>query len=229
MLEADNMKKVITFSLWGDDKKYTIGAIENARLAQEHYPGWVCRYYLGKSVPEDIVKQLDDFQNTEIVLMDEDGDWTGMFWRFYAASDPDVSIMISRDCDSRLGNRERMAVEEWEHSNKSFHIMRDHPHHGTEILGGMWGCKKPLLSNMVSLIEDYKRIGNFWQVDQNFLRESIYPVVSQDSMVHDEFFQKRPFPTERDGLEFVGQVYDKNNMPLEEHRASLREALRSLR
>jgi len=223
------MKKVISFSLWGNDRKYTIGAIENAKLAKEHYPGWTCRYYIGKSVPEDITEQLKKFENTEVFLMSEQGDWTGMFWRFFAASDPEVSIMISRDCDSRLNKRESAAVKEWVESDKSFHIMRDHPFHGTEILGGMWGCKSPSLRNMVSMIEDYKKIGNFWQVDQNFLRENVYPIVSQDSMVHDEFFQKSPFPTQRDGLEFVGQVYDENNMPLEEHSAPLREALRSLR
>ena len=36
---------------------------------------------------------------------------------------------------------EQEAVEEWLNSNKKFHIMRDHPDHGTEILGGTWGCK----------------------------------------------------------------------------------------
>ena len=27
----------------------------------------------------------------------------------------------------------------WLDSNLTFHVMRDHPHHRTEILGGMWG------------------------------------------------------------------------------------------
>ena len=29
--------KLITFSLWGVDPKYTVGAIKNAKLAQEIY------------------------------------------------------------------------------------------------------------------------------------------------------------------------------------------------
>ena len=28
------MKKIISFSLWGDNPKYTIGAIENAKLSK---------------------------------------------------------------------------------------------------------------------------------------------------------------------------------------------------
>ncbi len=219
------MKKVISFSLWGTNKKYTIGAIENAKLALEYYPGWICRYYIASSVPKEIISELNKLTNTEITLMEEEGDWTGMFWRFYAASDPSVSIMISRDCDSRLGYREKMAVKEWEKSDKGFHIMRDHPHHATEILGGMWGCKSPLLIDMIPQINDYKKKGNFWQVDQNFLREVVYPIVENNTIVHDEFFQKAPFPVNRDGLEFVGQVYDENNNQVLEYLEPLKKAL----
>tara|TARA_R110000868_G_scaffold341244_1_gene602071 strand:+ start:430 stop:1098 length:669 start_codon:yes stop_codon:yes gene_type:complete len=219
------MKKVISFSLWGTSQKYTIGAIENAKLALEYYPGWVCRYYIASSVPEEIIQKLNKFKNTEIILMEEEGDWTGMFWRFYAASDPSVSIMISRDCDSRLGYREKMAVQEWENSNKDFHIMRDHPHHATEILGGMWGCKSPLLLDMISFIKEYKKKGNFWQVDQNFLREIIHPIIKNNAFVHDEFFQNMPFPVDRNGLEFVGQVFDKDNNQVLEYLEPLKRAL----
>ena len=99
------MKKIISFSLWGDNPVYTQGAIRNAELAKEIYPDWVCRYYIGKSTPNDIVVKLQNFDNTEVIVMENDGDWTGMFWRFYPASEDDVDVMISRDCDSRLNAR----------------------------------------------------------------------------------------------------------------------------
>ena len=38
------MKKIIAFSLWGDQPKYTVGAIKNADLAKEIYPDWTCRF-----------------------------------------------------------------------------------------------------------------------------------------------------------------------------------------
>ena len=97
------MKKIISFSLWGEDPKYTIGAIENAKLVNEIYHGWISRFYCGKSVPENIINSLKDVPNTEVIIMDEDGDWTGMFRRFLACKDGDV--MISRDTDSRLSLR----------------------------------------------------------------------------------------------------------------------------
>ena len=84
--------------------------------------------------------------------------------------------------------------------------MRDHPYHGVPILGGMWGARKPLLSDMVELIENYDK-GDFWQVDQNFLTSVVYPIVKKESFVHDGYFEKRPFPTKRDPKHFVGQAY----------------------
>ena len=82
------MKKIISFSLWGNNPIYTQGAIRNAELAKEIYPDWVCRYYIGKSTLNDIVVKLQNFDNTEVIVMDNDGDWTGMFWRFYPTKRP---------------------------------------------------------------------------------------------------------------------------------------------
>jgi protein O-GlcNAc transferase len=210
------MKKIISFGLWGENPRYTIGALKNADLAKEIYPDWICRYYTGKSTPIEIIKSLYEKDNTEIIIMNEQGDWNGMFWRFFPASDIDVEVMISRDADSRLSQREKTAVDEWLGSDKGFHIMRDHPAHGTEILGGMWGAKSGSIPQMKPLILEYSK-GNFWQVDQNFLKEKIYPIVKDNSYVHDEFFEKKPFPTIRkDGIDKNGNPTDFIGEPVNE-------------
>jgi hypothetical protein len=205
------MTKIITFSLWGKDPKYTIGAVRNAEIAKEIYPGWTCRFYTGDDVSEDIENQLID-NGAEVCKMDGSS-WNGMFWRFFAAGGPHV--MISRDTDSRLGPREKSAVDEWLASDKDFHIMRDHPYHATEILGGMWGVRNGLLKGIKDMIANYHTgvYDNKYQVDQNFLREIIYPLVKDHSIVHDEYFERKPFPTPRENLQdFVGQVYDENEV-----------------
>lgn len=214
------MKKIISFSLWGNDPKYTIGAIENAKLAKDIYPDWTCRFYIGTSTFDDTWDVLDSFDNTELIDMKVPGDWTGMFWRFYPASEEDVDVFISRDTDSRLSGREKMAVDEWLESDKGLHIMRDHPYHNSLIMGGMWGMKKGTFPKMKEMIQTYIK-GDFWQVDQNFLNQIIYPICKNNSYVHDEFMNfeqwKKPFPTERFNKEFVGEVYDEQNKRNEEH------------
>lgn len=215
------MKKIISYSLWGNNPIYTHGALKNLEMAKEIYPEWTCRFYLDKNVPEDIITKLKE-GGAEVYKYMKDGDWYAMFWRFLPASDPKVDVMISRDCDSRLTVREKEAVEEWLKSDKLFHIMRDHPYHKTEILGGMWGVKKPLLNNMKNLMGSYK-MGNFWQTDQNFLREKVYPIVKDQSMVHDEYFDKTGFPSPRVDGEFVGEAFNENDELLHpEHREMLK-------
>ena len=54
------MKKVISYSLWGDNPIYTHGALRNLEMAKEIYPEWTCRFYLDKNVPEDIVTKLKE-------------------------------------------------------------------------------------------------------------------------------------------------------------------------
>ena len=152
--------------------------------------------------------------------MEESGDWTGMFWRFYPASEDDIDVFIVRDTDSRLSYREKAAVDEWLLSDKGLHIMRDHPYHTSLIMGGMWGMKKGTFPKMKELIEIYKG-GNFWQVDQNFLNQFVYPLCKDNIIVHDEFMNfensKKPFPTKRIDSEFVGDVFDEKNIRNKEY------------
>jgi len=206
--------KVIAFSLWGDNPKYTVGAVNNVKIAKKIFPDWVCRFYLGPDVPKYIIKSLCDL-GAECSIMSESG-WNGMFWRFFAADSHDV--VLSRDTDSRLGEREKAAVDAWLKSEKDFHIIRDHPYHATEILGGMWGVRNGLLKGIKGMIKEYNK-GAFddkYQVDQNFLKEVIYPMVKDNAIVHDEFFEKKPFPKNapaRTSTHFVGQVYSHLDQP----------------
>jgi hypothetical protein len=199
--------KVVSFSLWGSNPKYCVGAVKNAELLSKVYPGWEGWFYCGTDVPQHIIRQLEEL-NARIIMVNEPNDWAASLWRFKAISDSKVDVMISRDADSRINKREAEAVEEWMQSNKMFHIMRDHPAHAIEIMAGMWGVKAPLLRNMNKLIDDYTRMGDFWQVDQNFLKEIVYPIVKDHSMVHDPFFERKPFPSSRNDYEFVGDVFD---------------------
>ena len=133
------MNKVITFSLYGSDPKYCVGMIKNAELREETYSDWKIRVYLDESVPRRVVSDLERL-GCEIVDM-SDSKIPGMYWRFLAVEDPSIDVVCIRDSDSRLSMREKYAVNEWMNSDKILHIMRDHPHHGYPIMGGMWGYK----------------------------------------------------------------------------------------
>lgn len=204
------MLKVISFSLWGNNPKYTIGAIKNAELALEIYPDWKCKFFIGADVPKEIIEKLYSYPNTIFSLKQSVCDWTSMFWRFETSYDSNIDISIFRDTDSRLNNREKLAVNEWLNSEKTFHIMRDHPHHRFPILGGMWGYKFNPKYPMYELLSTFN-VQNKYGTDYEFFIESLYPLIKDDKVVHDPFFDKINFPLPRNGTEFVGDVFDEND------------------
>ena len=142
-------------------------------------------------------------------------------WRFEPINEPDVEIMISRDLDSRILLREKLAVEQWISSDKVFHIMRDHPHHGWVILAGMFGIKKNDFINMKELSDNFIQ-NDIRTYDQEFLRDYIYPLIKNNSMIHATFqkFEQNnclEFPIKYDDeYRFVGEyVYEDESRVLE--------------
>ena len=119
--------------------------------------------------------------------------WEGPLWRFRLFNDKDVDIFISRDADSRITDREIEFVNDFIASNKSFHIIRDHPDHNLTILAGMFGVKVKDFNNKYKIktideyITDYKKkyhknIDKF--PDQYFLRDVIWPLIKDDNYSH---------------------------------------------
>jgi len=220
--------KVIPFSLWGHDPKYCVGAVRNAELAAELYPDWKCWFYFRRGTDQATIDTLNQFDNVETIAVNKGGDWTGMFDRFLPVMIPAVEVMLSRDCDSRLNEREVAAVNEWLESDKGFHIMRDHPWHSSQILGGMWGIKQGCLPEFGELMQNWNAEDR-WQTDQEFLNAEIYPRVVHNAMVHASHFKMepwaRPFPTPRNSqANFVGESFDSEGNRVDEHVRMLQNA-----
>ena len=259
-------EKAISFSLWGSEPMYNQGAIENAKLAEEHYEDWECVFYLGDNVPDETISALHTFSNVRLISVKEDKspDWTGMFWRFGAIDEYDIAVF--RDTDSRLSQRERRAVDEWLDNDHILHIMRDHPEHSEPIMGGMWGAKsKDFMKTVHEKIKlpegvniKFADMMSSWQattketlhekgIDQLFLR-TIYQMLRHDALVHDSFpnfnswsgrhqtqsmASKRGkemntgFPVRYTHInDFVGQVFDENNVPVQEYADRLVEVVK---
>ena len=218
------MKKVISFSLWGNNPTYNIGAIKNADQAKIIYPEFECWFYIHiDSVPKETIDKLILLDNVKIIY--KSGDLSlikPMMWRFEAIDDPNVEIMMSRDTDTRIYQREKLAVGEWLNSNKLFHIMRDHPHHQFYILGGMFGTRKiPDISSWLNIINNYNQNGNR-MYDQDFLKDKIYPHIKDCSIVHASFHKfeehSKPFPIDyNDELNFVGEYVFEDESRSKEH------------
>lgn len=205
------MKKIISYSLWGNKKKYTIGAIKNAQNNLLIYPEFISRFYVDLTVPKDILYSLEDLPNTEVILRSTIGDWRFSLQRFLPFSEKDVQCFLSRDCDSRCSLREKNAVDVWLKSDKNFHIMRDHPYHGGfPILAGMFASKGGIIEEIEELIQKENLLDTYHS-DQIFLQKYVYPKIKNNCIIHDEFFEKSSFPTKRINKEYVGAPLDEND------------------
>jgi len=217
--------KVISFALWGNRPKYCDGAIKNVKLAATFFPDWTCRFYCDAVVPPECLAELRRADRVEVIQSDIVADWGFLTRRFLPMSEPDVEVMISRDTDSRLSEREQHAVQAWLDSRRAAHIMRDHPQHGGyPIMGGMFGVRRHVVNDVTGLLKLMEGEPAY-NYDQSFLAHHIWPIIKNDCLVHDEFFDKIPFPTERRNWEFVGQVFDENDQPVESQVEFLKHVL----
>jgi hypothetical protein len=169
-------KKIISFSLYGNDPKYYLGAEQNIIEAKEIYSDWICRFYCKKNVPN--FDKLKNIQDIEFISVDDSEIIPTIYLRFLAIDDKDVDVCIFRDCDSIVNSKEKIAVDEWLKSDKILHTMHDNNGgHFDEVMAGMWGMKKVLnyyiREKIINFLEKENKKNYVYRDDQIFLKKYI--------------------------------------------------------
>jgi tetratricopeptide (TPR) repeat protein len=204
LFDADHPQQhVIAYSLWGDKPRYLDGAVRNAQLAPQRYPGWMCRFYCDDSVPVAALERLRRC-GAQVVMRPRPAKfYEGLLWRFEVASDPAIRRFLVRDADSLLSAREKAAVDAWLASDRHFHVMRDFYTHTELILAGMWGGVGGILPPVMELLSNYRGTGvptrNF---DQKLLQMCVWPRIRASVLIHDSWFRlpgTQPFPAGSEG------------------------------
>ena len=231
--------RVISYSLFGSSPQYTGGALENAKLASQIYPGWSVRVYHDDTVPSPVTEalrsrnvtlvnisafspEIPDYifallQQPKLQLL-SNALYTPVkdktIWNLFVAFDPTVERYIIRNTDSALSWRERAAVDQWIYSGKRFHVMRDHPFHSYHsVPSGLWGGTHDAVPDIVSLIREYSETTKYASL-QVFLNKEIWPLATSSVIQHDAFSCEKyegsiPFPTQWNGWEYVGSAFTK--------------------
>lgn len=186
-------KKVISFSLWGNIKLYTIGMVKNAILAKKIFPDWIVYVYYDNTVPNIIINYLNKMDNVELKFIDKPSGskkWKecgqfGMFWKFYPFDDNEVDIWMARDVDSRISLYEKKKIDDFLKSDKIIHafLFNDKK----KLRGGTTSFKN-YLSNKDTRknLKIYKLIDEFvkdkentpFYTDERFLNNILYHIFS---------------------------------------------------
>ncbi|MEI7712573.1 MAG: tetratricopeptide repeat protein [Rhodospirillales bacterium] len=194
-------ENVISYCLWGNEPRYYVPLLENARIQPHLFPSWTIRLYHDASVDTGYLTQLRTLgvDSRPMALPPGVTPHRRLLWRFAAAADPEVHRFLIRDADSLLSVKERVAVDAWLQSGYRFHAMRDWFTHTDLLLAGLWGGVGGILPPVESLLEHYTawRVEND-HVDQDLLAETVWPAIRRDVLIHDSVFTgclgSVPFP-----------------------------------
>ncbi|XP_066950663.1 uncharacterized protein [Macrobrachium rosenbergii] len=221
-------QRVLSYSVYGDfPSEYYTGMDFIVPRASEVYPGWNVRFYHRLDVSNATVKDwicklackyphFDSCHAERLPVLGNVTKFIGRMWRFATVGDPLVDRYVLRDSDSPILQREVDAVNEWLQSGKCFHVMRDHPFHGTFMLAGLWGGCGDWQRETIREIRDLIMLtGDRYDADQeglavSFARNILWPVAQSNVTIHDSYFCKsysgsHPFPSQRVNSDFVGQ------------------------
>ena len=165
---------VFSFCIYGNQRKYCFGLYENLLIIQDKFSdAKIFIYVSGQNVPDTYIELYESFPNTKLFFNPSQ---ENMVDRFFALddADPEIDIMIVRDADSRIHQRDIWCINDFIKSDFICHTIRDHAGHHRPIMGGLWGLKRKYLykhyyslRNLHSLYsqqfkEQYKNITYFY-------------------------------------------------------------------
>jgi hypothetical protein len=111
MLSKRNVgKRVISYSLYGNEQRYADGALANVELMPTIYPDWEIYIYHDTTVPSNIIDKLTKYKYVKMINMFNTSIVNKMSWCFLVALDTDVERYVIRNIDTRLSLRENQQL-----------------------------------------------------------------------------------------------------------------------
>lgn len=185
------------------------GIVRNAQLIRVYFPDWTLQVYMKKQVAAgDIVSTRAKVISrllalgVDIVYVDTTvtkiaADW----WSYMVADDLNIDFALVRKSNSRFGERDATAVEDWiqlceKSPQLAVHCIRDTAYQGTRpMMHGLWGVRPRVLRqllggrSLVSFIYDFVNDSRSDEGDlqpSDFLSQVLWPLVQPDAVVcHD--------------------------------------------
>lgn len=170
----------------------------NVQLINQFYPDWRIYIALGEGVPDDIIAALQSQKNVVLYKTNKEGG-VNMHIRFFVFDGADIDVMVVRDADSRIHARDRWCINRWLQNGRGAMITRDHMNHNNNILGGLWGIRKGVFPEGMTMRYLYKDIitklmspeYNFvYGDDQNILSDGIYPLIVEKAVVFTDLAER---------------------------------------
>jgi len=225
------VKKNISFSLFGTDLKYYIGAEKNIIINKELLPEWnTLIYYNSNNIIEGYYERLIELGaimiNVELFnIGDRNPNEYPYLWRFLTFFNEGIHIV--RDLDSRISKREVEYIQRWEKNECKYFIIRDHPWQ-SPVPSGLFGVKGKD-DEFYNYFESYLRNNDIvWGSDQDILfkyREKM----TQNDIFYCGFDNNKNYIPRDDPNFFIGIQLNEKDEPIEPSATLALDFLKSLK
>jgi hypothetical protein len=213
----DKVKVLFSYCLYGKfNPKYYVGLEENITYILKTFKSSLIYLWFGSDVEFSYFDKYKDNDKIKIFKLSVTGHIM-MSYRFASIDFEDVDVMLVRDADSRISEREIKFINEFIESPYLIHTIRDHKGHHMPLMGGLFGIKKKILKLKNTTFEIIIKKNNMidfnsYNSDQNLLVSVFYNNFKHLLLVHstknifsDPNFIKIKPPTDNN---FCGQVID---------------------
>lgn len=209
------MKPIVSFSLFGSEPKYYIGAEKNIIEINNFLPNWEVRiYYHENMILDGKVEYLSNLGATlinvkDIVLGNKESIHYPFFWRFLSFFENTPSIV--RDLDSRFSDREIQYINQWMSGERDYFIIRDHPWQAP-VPSGLFGIKKFIPEFKDHFINFVNNEDLRWGADQEILR--IYmEQINEENVFYCGYNDRTNYIPRDDKNFFIGMQMDETDNP----------------
>jgi hypothetical protein len=207
-------KKIFSYCVFGNQKKYCLGMTKNLEQIKTLFPDYKVIIYLGNDVPQEYINQYKTYDNVTLIQLELTGLLVTIYR--YLVIDDDYDVLFVRDADSRFGDRDIWCINHFLNSDYNVFTIRDHPLHGRELMAGQFGIKNikniSIQEKLDSFIKEAPVI-NYYQNDQDFIQKYIFNPYKDNTIAYSEFHyfgekEKMIIPIPRKSVEdFCGNVY----------------------
>jgi len=181
-------KKVFSYCVFGNQKKYCLGMVKNLEQITQLFPDFKVFIYLGNDVPQEYIDTYKSFLNVTLIHHDFTGGRL-MSYRYFILKDKFEFVFI-RDADSRFGERDIWCMEHFFNSNFKIFTIRDHSWQGRELSGGQTGFEDFSIPTIESNYDTFVRTGSNidrYQSDQDFIKEYIFDKYKPNIIAYSEY------------------------------------------
>jgi hypothetical protein len=195
-----NYKNILSYSLYGDNRKYFNALCKNIDFIDLFYKNtFTIMIVVESDIPSSWLKFL--YKSSAVVVMSDDHYLKNIpkdFYRIYPIVSGQGDACFFRDADSHLTKYEMDSMTRFIDSNFMYHIVRDHPNHLAPIMGGLFGIKsikyETFKDAFFSNISKYKFANKSWRNeksgargDQTILADHIYPLAYKEALIESNF------------------------------------------